>query len=534
MPKFAFITGGVVSSIGKGISSAALAALLQARGYSVQLKKLDPYLNFDAGTMSSAEHGEVFVTDDGCETDLDLGHYERFTGRTASRSNSITAGRIYTQIIEKERRGDYDGATVQVVPHVTNEIKEFILSDNDGFDFVICEIGGTVGDIEAMPFIESIRQLKNELPRGDAINLHLTLMPYIAAAGELKTKPTQHSIKELRSLGISPDVLILRSDRLLDAEDKRKLATSCNVREDAVIEAIDVPNIYDIPLFYSRSGLDKQVLASFGIEPAPQLRIDTWKDISNRIHFPRSEIKVAIIGKPALKDSFKSLTEAVIHGGIANWVKPLIHWIDPEEIERIGTNRIGDVDAILLPGGFGPRGKEGKLAAVQLARKKSIPFLGICFGLQFACLEAIRNGSVPEASSEEFGSTKYPVIHSIGKIDSKKYSQNEINIQLPPSIRRGAKHVHLEQESKIAKIYDDLIISKRHRHKYAFNQKYLKELEDAGLFVTGFSENGNYVEAVERRDHPWFVAVQYHPELKSRPFHPHPLFTSFINQAANF
>lgn len=532
MTKYAFITGGVVSSLGKGVSSAALAALLQARGYSVQLKKLDPYLNFDAGTMLSSERGEVFVTDDGCETDLDLGHYERFTGRSTSRANCITAGRIYKQILEKERRGDYNGATVQVIPHVTNEIKEFILSDNENFDFVVCEIGGTVGDIESMPFIEAVRQLKNELPRGDAINLHLTLIPYITAAGELKTKPTQHSVKELRSHGVSPDVLIVRSDRLLDAVDKRKLATLCSVREDSIIEAVDASSIYDIPLFYSRSGLDLQVLAAFGMDSAPQLRIDDWKDISNRINFPRSEIKIAIIGKPALKDSFKSLTEAVIHGGIANRVKPVIHWIDPEEIERNGTNSIGEVDAILIPGGFGPRGKEGKLTAVQLARRNKIPFLGICFGMQFACLEAVRSGNIAEAASEEFGPTEYPVIHSIAKIDSKNYTYNESSIHSDKSIRRGAERVDLKQESKIAEIYGGLVISERHRHRYAFNKKYIKELEDAGLFVTGLSDNGKYVEAVERMDHPWFVAVQYHPELKSRPLDPHPLFRSFIKKAA--
>jgi CTP synthase len=482
--------------------------------------------------MLSSERGEVFVTDDGCETDLDLGHYERFTGRSTSRANCITSGRIYKQVIEKERRGDYNGATVQVIPHVTNEIREFILSDNENFDFVICEIGGTVGDIESMPFIEAVRQLRNELPRGDAINLHLTLLPYVATAGELKTKPTQHSVKELQSLGISPDILIVRSDRHLVPEDKMKLAAACNLHNDAVIEAIDVTNIYDIPLIYSRCGLDQQMLAEFGIDPSPQLKIDAWKDISNRVHFPRSEIKVAIIGKPALKDSFKSLTEAVIHGGIANRVKPVIHWIDPEEIEKNGTNCIGEVDAILLPGGFGPRGKEGKLTAVQLARRNKIPFLGICFGMQFACLQAVQSSGITEASSEEFGSTDFPVIYSIGNIEDNLYSANNQSNSSKETIRRGAETVHLTQESKIAEIYEGLVISERHRHRYAFNKNYIKELEDAGLFVTGLSENGKYVEAVERKDHPWFIAVQYHPELKSRPFDPHPLFRSFIKKAA--
>lgn len=532
MTKYAFVTGGVVSSLGKGIASAALAALLQARGYSVKVKKLDPYLNFDAGMMSSSEHGEVFVTDDGCETDLDLGHYERFTGRSASRANSTTSGRIYQQIIEKERRGDYNGSTVQVIPHVTNEIKEFILSNNEDSDFVICEIGGTVGDIEAMPFIESIRQLKNDLPRGDAIYIHLTLLPYIASAGELKTKPTQHSVKELRSLGVSPDILLVRSDRRIDEDERRKLATFCNVRDSAVIEALDVSSIYDIPLSYSHAGLDREVLAAFGIDPAPQLKVDTWKDISNRIHNPRADITIAVIGKPTLKDAYKSLNEAVIHGGIANHLKTTIHWVDPEEIERVGINHIGEVDGILVPGGFGSRGKEGKLAAIKLARERGVPFLGICFGLQFACLEAVRSAGIADASSEEFGSTEFPVIHSIGKIDTKFKEPKGSKKPSKASLRLGAVDVNLEEGSKLAGIYGNEVISERHRHRYVFNQAYLKELENAGLFVTGLAEDGKYVEAVERKDHPWFVAVQYHPELKSRPFDPHPLFSGFVKAAA--
>lgn len=531
MTKFAFVTGGVVSSLGKGIASAALASLIQARGYSVQVKKLDPYLNFDAGSISSSEHGEVFVTDDGCETDLDLGHYERFTGRPTSRANSTTSGKIYQQIIEKERRGDFNGETVQVIPHVTNEIKDFILSNNDGFDFVICEIGGTVGDIEAMPFIESIRQLKNELPRGDAIYVHLTLLPYIAAAGELKTKPTQHSVKELRSLGIAPDILLVRADREIDQSERRKLATFCNVRESAVIEALDVKSIYDIPLSYSKAGLDTEVLAAFGIDPAPQLRMDTWRDISHRIHNPKDEIKIAIIAKPNLRDAFKSLNEAVIHGAISNHVSVNIRWIDPQDIEAFGSTRVGEVDGILLPGGFGTYGMNGKLAAVQLARERGIPFLGICFGLQFACLEALRHDIISDATSEEFGDQGTTVIQAIGKVDPIYKEPRHSKKASKSSLRLGAVDIHLTAGSKAASIYGNEVISERHRHRYVFDQAFLPELERAGLFVTGRTEDGKFVEVVERKDHPFFIATQYHPELKSRPFEPHPLFSSFLRAA---
>lgn len=535
MARYVFITGGVVSSLGKGIASAALGALLQARGYRVRLKKLDPYLNVDPGTMSPTQHGEVFVTDDGAETDLDLGHYERFTGRSAMQSDNITTGRIYKNIIDKERRGDYLGATVQVIPHVTNEIKNFVLEGNEDYDFVLCEIGGTVGDIEAMPFVEAIRQLGNDVPRGNAIYVHLTLMPFIAAAGELKTKPTQHSVKELQALGIAPDILLVRADRNIPVDERRKLSLFCNVRPSAVIQALDVASIYDVPMAYHKEGLDGEVLAAFGIEPAPKPRLERWEDVAHRIRTPEGEVTIAVVGKyTGLKDAYKSLIEALYHGGIANRVKVNLEWIESEIFEKEDPSPwLEKVHGILVPGGFGERGSEGKILAARFARERKVPYFGICFGMQMAVLEAARSlAGIEKASSTEFGPSKDPVVGLMTEwLKGNMLEKRSAAGDLGGTMRLGAYVAHLKPGTKIAEIYGTGEISERHRHRYEVNVDYKDQLESCGLTFSGMSPDGVLPETIEYADHPWFIGVQYHPELKSRPLEPHPLFASFIEAA---
>jgi len=535
MARYIFITGGVVSSLGKGLASAALGALLQARGYTVRLRKLDPYLNIDPGTMSPYQHGEVFVTDDGAETDLDLGHYERFTGRPAMRDDNVTTGRIYRDIIAKERRGDYLGATVQVIPHVTNEIKDFVLAGNDGVDFVLVEIGGTVGDIEGLPFFEAIRQLGNDLPRGHAIYIHLTLLPFIPSAGELKTKPTQHSVKELRSIGIQPHILLCRTDREIPREERRKLGLFCNVRESAVIEARDVASIYDVPRAYRAAGLDQEVLAAFGIEPAPKPDMTRWNAVMDRIHNPEGEVTIAIVGKyTGLKDAYKSLTEALTHGGIANRIHVKIDWIESEIFESSDpAPHLDHVHGILVPGGFGQRGAEGKILAARFARERNVPYFGICFGMQMAVIEAARSlAGITGANSTEFGPTSEPVVGLM----TEWMQGNELQIRaaegdLGGTMRLGAYRAELAPDSKIAAIYGGTEISERHRHRYEVNTAYRERLAEKGLIFSGLSPDGLLPETIELEDHPWFIGVQFHPELKSRPFKPHPLFASFIAAA---
>ncbi len=535
MARYVFITGGVVSSLGKGLASAALGAVLQARGYKVRLRKLDPYLNVDPGTMSPTQHGEVFVTDDGAETDLDLGHYERFTGRSANQNDNVTTGRIYSDIIAKERRGDYLGATVQVIPHVTDAIKSFVLEGNEEFDFVLVEIGGTVGDIEGLPFFEAIRQLGNELPRGDAVYVHLTLMPFIPSAGELKTKPTQHSVKELRSIGIAPDILLVRCDREIPAGERRKLSLFCNVRESAVIQALDVSSIYDVPVAYHREGLDREVLAAFGIKDAPEPDLSGWEEVSRRVHNPEGEVNIAIVGKyTGLKDAYKSLSEALNHGGIANKVHVNLKWIDSEIFERDDpAPYLEGVHGILVPGGFGERGSRGKINAAQFARLKSVPYFGICFGMQMACIEAARNtAGIKLASSTEFGPTKEPIVGLMTEwMKGNEVLERTEETDLGGTMRLGAYPAQLTRGSRVADIYGSTRISERHRHRYEVNMGYRKQLEANGLLFSGVSPDGRLPEIVERTDHPWFIGVQFHPELKSRPFEPHPLFASFISAA---
>jgi CTP synthase len=535
MARYIFITGGVVSSLGKGLASAALGALLQARGYSVRLRKLDPYLNVDPGTMSPYQHGEVFVTDDGAETDLDLGHYERFTGRSATQSDNITTGRIYQDIIAKERRGDYLGATVQVIPHVTDAIKTFIADGNEAYDFVLCEVGGTVGDIEGLPFFEAIRQFGQEQPRGTCIYLHLTLLPWIPAAGELKTKPTQHSVKELRSIGIQPDVLMCRADREIPENERRKIALFCNVRPTAVIQALDVKTIYEVPLAYHREGLDDEILAAFGIEGAPQPKLDQWEEIVSRIKEPEGAVNIAVVGKyTGLLDAYKSLNEALVHGGIANRVKVNIQWIESEVFEKENpVPYLEGVHGILVPGGFGERGSEGKIAAVTFAREHNVPYFGICFGMQMACVEAARNlAGIKGASSTEFGETKEPVVGLMTEwMRGNELETRAKSGDLGGTMRLGAYDAKLAKGSRVAGIYGAEMISERHRHRYEVNLRYREKLEAAGLTFSGTSPDGLLPEIVEIAEHPWFVGVQYHPELKSRPFDPHPLFASFIEAA---
>jgi CTP synthase len=535
MTRYVFITGGVVSSLGKGLASAALGALLQARGFKVRLRKLDPYLNVDPGTMSPTQHGEVFVTDDGAETDLDLGHYERFTGRPCTRHDNVTTGRIYQDIIAKERRGEYLGATVQVIPHVTNAIKEFVLSGNDGFDFVLVEIGGTVGDIEGLPFFEAIRQLGNDLDRGQAIYVHLTLLPFIPSAGELKTKPTQHSVAELRSIGIQPDILLCRTDRPIPREERRKLGLFCNVRESAVIEARDVPSIYDVPLSYHAEGLDSEVLAAFGIAGAPDPQLEAWRTISSRVKNPEGDVTIAVVGKyTGLKDAYKSLIEALAHGGIANRVKVNLDWIESEVFEREDPAPfLEGVHGILVPGGFGQRGAEGKIQAARYARERKIPYFGICFGMQMAVIEAARSlAGVGQANSTEFGPTPEPVVGLLTEwLKGSELEKRTANGDLGGTMRLGAYPARLRQGSRVAEVYGATEISERHRHRYEVNLAYRDRLEEEGLVFSGLSPDGLLPEIVEHEDHPWFIGVQFHPELKSRPFEPHPLFKGFIEAA---
>ena len=535
MTRYIFITGGVVSSLGKGLASAALGALLQARGYTVRLRKLDPYLNVDPGTMSPYQHGEVFVTDDGAETDLDLGHYERFTGRPATRQDNITTGRIYQDILAKERRGDYLGATIQVVPHVTNAIKDFIREGNEGIDFVLVEIGGTVGDIESLPFLEGIRQFGNELPRQHAIYVHLTLLPYIPTAGELKTKPTQHSVKELLSIGIQPDILLCRTDRAIPQEEKRKLSLFCNVRETAVIEARDVDNIYAVPEAYSAEGLDREVLAAFGIATTGAPSITRWHEINERIHNPEGEVTIAIVGKyTGMKDAYKSLIESLSHGGIANKVRVKLDWIEAEVFEGGDPAPfLEHVNGILVPGGFGQRGAEGKIKAAGFARERNVPYFGICFGMQMAVIEAARSlCGIADANSTEFGPTPEPVVGLMTEwAKGNELEKRGIHGDLGGTMRLGAYPAILQPGSRVAEIYGTTDISERHRHRYEVNAGYRQQLEQHGLRFSGMSPDGLLPEIVEYDDHPWFIGVQFHPELKSRPFAPHPLFASFIAAA---
>jgi CTP synthase len=540
MARYIFITGGVVSSLGKGLMAASLAALLQARGYKVRIRKFDPYLNVDPGTMSPYQHGEVYVTDDGAETDLDLGHYERFTGVSAKQSDNVTSGRIYRDIIAKERRGDYLGATVQVIPHVTNEIKEFAQTDIDGLDFVLCEIGGTVGDIESLPFIEAIRQMRNDLGRDQTVFVHVTLVPYIAAAGELKTKPTQHSVKELTALGVQPDILLCRCEHHLPDGERAKIAAFCNVRKEAVIPALDAKSIYAVPLQYHAEGLDYEVLRAFGITPgvAPDLR--RWEDILDRQQNPEGEVTIGVVGKyVGLADAYKSLNEALAHGGFANRVKVNVKWIDAELFEKEDGDiaaALEPMHAILVPGGFGERGSEGKIAAVRFARERKVPFFGICLGMQMACIEAARNtAGISEASSTEFGPTNEPVVGIITEWMTQEGLQTrEAGGDLGGTMRLGAYDACLTGNSHISAIYGEATISERHRHRYEVNGAYKEPLEKAGLLFSGMSPDGLLPEIVERPDHPWFIGVQFHPELKSRPFDPHPLFASFIAAAVDY
>ncbi len=538
MARYIFITGGVVSSLGKGLASAALGALLQARGYRVRLRKLDPYLNVDPGTMSPYQHGEVFVTDDGAETDLDLGHYERFTGVNATRNDNITTGQIYKTIIEKERRGDYLGATVQVIPHVTDEIKQFVLSDpGEGVDFVLVEIGGTVGDIEGLPFFEAIRQLGQELPRGHACFIHLTLLPFIKTAGEMKTKPTQHSVKELRSIGIQPDILLCRCEMPIPESERRKLGLFCNVRPSAVIQAMDSYSIYAVPLDYHAQGLDAEVLDVFGLTDAPAPDLSRWQSIARTLSHPDGEVNIAIVGKyTALTDAYKSLIEALTHGGVANNVRVKFEWIEGEAFERdeqmIGE-RLTGVHGVLVPGAFGERGSEGMIRAVKFAREHEIPYFGICFGMQMAMIEAARNlAGIRQASSTEFGPTSEPIVGLM--TEWLRGNEKELRGEgdnLGGTMRCGAYEAVLAPGSKVAEIYGAPTIFERHRHRYEVNIAYRDAIEGTGLKFTGLSPDGVLPELCERADHPWFIGVQFHPELKSRPFDPHPLFASFIGAA---
>jgi CTP synthase len=537
MARFIFITGGVVSSLGKGLMAASLAALLQARGYRVRIRKFDPYLNVDPGTMSPYQHGEVYVTDDGAETDLDLGHYERFTGVAARQSDNVTSGRIYQQIIQRERRGDYLGATVQVIPHVTDAIKAFALAETDDLDFVLCEIGGTVGDIESLPFIEAIRQIRNDLGRGNSVSIHVTLVPYIAAAGELKTKPTQHSVRELAALGVQPDVLVCRCEQPLPASERAKIALFCNVPKEAVIPALDAKSIYAVPVQYHEEGLDDAVLNAFGIEPEARPDLARWTDIMDRLTNPEGEVTVGVVGKyVGLQDAYKSLNEALVHGGIANRVKVNVRWIDAELFEHADSDVTASLEpchAILVPGAFGERGAEGKIASVKFARERNVPYFGICFGMQMACIEGARNlAGIAKASSTEFGPTEEPVVGIITEwMSDEGVQKREAGGDLGGTMRLGAYDAKLDGNSVVSSIYGSTDISERHRHRYEVNTGYREPLEKGGLVFSGMSPDGMLPEIVERPDHPWFVGVQFHPELKSKPFDPHPLFASFIAAA---
>jgi len=535
MPKYIFITGGVVSSLGKGLGSAALGAALQANGYKVRLRKLDPYLNVDPGTMSPYQHGEVYVTDDGAETDLDLGHYERFTGVSARQSDNITTGRIYSNVLKKERRGDYLGATIQVIPHITNEIKDFIASDNDNADFVICEIGGTVGDIESLPFLEAIRQFGNDVGRENVLYLHVTLLPYIKAAGELKTKPTQHSVKELLSVGIQPNILLVRADREIPADECAKIALFCNMKKECVIPALDVSSIYKVPITYHNEGLDREVLKYFGIEPKePDLQ--RWYDIVEKVNNPAGNVTIGVVGKyTEMLDCYKSLYEALVHGGFANNLKVNVKWIESETFENNDESIevLGSVDGILVPGGFGSRGIEGKIKAVKYAREHNIPYFGICLGLQMAVIEFARNvAGIKGANSTEFGECENQVVGLMTEwAKGEELEVRDAKGNLGGTMRLGAYIAKLKAGTRIAEVYGSDEISERHRHRYEVNTNYKEALEKAGLVFSGMSPDGKLPETIEISSHPWFVGVQFHPELKSKPFEPHPLFASFIKAA---
>ncbi len=534
MTKYIFITGGVASSLGKGLSSAALGALLQARGYRVRLRKLDPYLNVDPGTMSPYQHGEVFVTDDGAETDLDLGHYERFTGVPASRNDCVTAGQIYSRVLTKERRGDYLGATVQIIPHVTDAIKDFVLDGTDGEDFILCEIGGTVGDIEGLPFLEAIRQLGNDLGPERTLFCHLTLVPYLSAAGELKTKPTQHSVKELLGLGIQPQILLCRCDREIPADARRKIGLFCNVRSDRVIQVLDADTIYDVPLQLHVEGFDVAVCDYFGL-PVAEPNLDIWHEVVKRVTEPDGEVTIAIAGKyTGLQDAYKSLNEALTHGGIANNVKVNLRWIEAEIFEEEDpAPHLENVNGILVPGGFGERGTEGKIAAAHFARERRVPYFGICFGMQMAVIEAARNlAGIEKAGSTEFGPSEEPVIGLMTEWDKDGAKERrDSDADKGGTMRLGAYPASLSHNSRVRQIYDSGEISERHRHRYEVNVNYREQLENAGLIFSGMSPDGRLPEIVELPEHPWFIGVQFHPEVKSKPFDPHPLFKSFIEAA---
>ncbi|MGH1403228.1 MAG: CTP synthase [Alphaproteobacteria bacterium] len=535
MTRYIFITGGVVSSLGKGLGSASLGALLQARGYSVRLCKLDPYLNVDPGTMSPFQHGEVFVTDDGAETDLDFGHYERFTGVPATATDTTTTGRIYTSVLQKERRGDYLGATIQVIPHITNEIQDFIREKDGTADFVLCEIGGTVGDIESLPFLEAIRQFSNEVGRERAISIHVTLLPYIPAAGELKTKPTQHSVKELMSYGIRPQILLCRADRPIEEDDKRKIGLFCNIDENKVIPALDASSIYEVPLTYHAEGLDDQVMDSFGIKDAPKPDLSTWQDIAENTSAPEGEVTIAIVGKYTnLADSYKSLNEALVHGGIANKVKVKLKFMESTTFEEGDpAAHLEGINGILVPGGFGERGAEGKIRAAQYAREHNIPYFGICFGMQMAVIEAARNlCGIKDANSSEFGKCDTPIVGLMTEWDREGNTEKRgSDTDMGGTMRLGAYPCVLKDGSNVQKAYNSKEISERHRHRYEVDISFKEQLEEQGLIFSGLSPDGKLPEIVEHKEHPWFIGVQFHPELKSKPFDPHPLFTSFIKAA---
>jgi len=536
MARYIFVTGGVVSSLGKGLTSASLASLLQLRGYKVRIRKLDPYLNVDPGTMNPFEHGEVFVTDDGAETDLDLGHYERFTNRPATKEDNITTGQIYKDIIEKERRGEYLGSTVQIIPHVTNHIKKFISNKVSKEDFVICEIGGTVGDIESLPFLEAIRQFSNEEGRNKSLFIHLTLVPYIQASGELKTKPTQHSVKELRSIGIQPNIIICRSEKNIPKEEKRKISLFCNVDPEHVIQSIDVKSIYEVPIKYNEEKLDKKILNIFGLKEKNKANLSIWKNIITKINSKREKVSIAIVGKYVdLKDAYKSLDEALIHGSLDNNVDLDTQWIDSTKINKKNVNKLlKNFSAILIPGGFGVRGTEGKIEAVAYARKYKVPFFGICFGMQIAIIESARNTlGIKKATSSEFSKSGTHVVGLMNEWIKGQIIQKGSKKKLGGTMRLGSYKAKLKKNSLISKIYGSNLINERHRHRYEVNKNLKSKLEKKGLIFSGFSPDGSLPETIEIENHPWFIGVQFHPEFKSRPFAPHPLFSSFVKAAKN-
>ena len=538
MARYIFVTGGVVSSLGKGLASASLASLLQHHGYKVRIRKLDPYLNVDPGTMSPYQHGEVYVTDDGAETDLDLGHYERFTGVISKKSDNITSGQVYQKIINKERKGEYLGATVQVIPHVTNEIKKFISNDLDGEDFIICEIGGTIGDIESLPFVEAIRQFHNDNGHNNSLFMHVTLVPFIASSGELKTKPTQHSVKELRSLGIQPNILLCRSDREIPREERKKIGLFCNVQDGNVIQAINANSIYEVPINFKNEGLDKRVLEYFNLYAGKEIDLKMWSQVSKHVLEPEGKVTIGIVGKyTGLADAYKSLNEALSHGGIFNNVRVELNWIESESLNETNVfENLSNCDGILVPGGFGERGAEGKIAAIKFARENNIPYFGICFGMQLAVIEMARNIlDIKDANSSEFSNCSNSIVGLMTEwstSDNNKEKRTE-DSDLGGTMRLGSYEARLKKNSKIYSIYKNDIINERHRHRYEVNNKFSEEFEKKGVIFSGYSPDGVLPETVELKEHPWFIGVQYHPELKSKPFEPHPLFKSFIEAAKN-